>query len=134
MSFRWYAWVTALLLGGATGCQCSVLTHYYSDAIDDLTDHELEMDALYRPQWDLNRIGKPDWCQSAWNRFWCRCHGCADCTHSTVEQAVHDEEQSEDVVQPQPDHENVIDDNEVPYEQDPTLIPPDINEQPLPVP
>ncbi|MFN0198091.1 MAG: hypothetical protein ACKVT0_15195 [Planctomycetaceae bacterium] len=134
MSFRRYAWVTALLIGGATGCQCSVLTHYYSDAIDDISDHELEMDALYRPQWDLNRIGKPDWCQSAWNRFWCRCHGCDECTQSSVEQAVYHEDEFEKTEQPHDDSEDVIEAQEIPYEQDPTLIPPEVNDPSPPAP
>ncbi|MDA0832115.1 MAG: hypothetical protein O2955_08290 [Planctomycetota bacterium] len=84
-------WAAALLFWGLAGCQCSMLTRYYADAIDDMTDRDLEMDCFYRPTWDLNRIGKPDWCQSAFNRFWCRCNGCnRNCNTDCVDLSTDD--------------------------------------------
>ncbi|MEX1232893.1 MAG: hypothetical protein WEB58_21780 [Planctomycetaceae bacterium] len=89
-----FKWAAALLLWGLTGCQCSVLTRYYADAVDDVSDYDLEMDAFYRPTWDLNRIGKPDWCQSAFNRFWCRCHGCdAYCDYHSLDHSTYYDEE-----------------------------------------
>jgi len=38
---------------------------------------------------DLTRIGKPDWCRSRFNRWWCKC--CSDCRpHYISEEPVTD--------------------------------------------
>lgn len=64
-----------------SGCQCSPLTAKYADVIDDINDHPFQMDPLYVPTLDVNRIGRPDWCQSRLNRLWCSfgCRNCCSC-------------------------------------------------------
>lgn len=56
----------------AVGCQCSPLFEPYAGLIDGVSDIDPTLDPLYHPAWDLNRIGKPDWCTSPVNRFLCR--------------------------------------------------------------
>ena len=46
----------------AAGCQCSPLLNRYADCIDDINDRAHYVDRCYRPQYDLTRIGKADWC------------------------------------------------------------------------
>ncbi|MCA9006131.1 MAG: hypothetical protein KDA70_12740 [Planctomycetaceae bacterium] len=60
-----------------SGCQCFRASNVYYNLIDDISDTQLYADRFYRPTWDLTRIGKPDWCQSRFNRWWCKC--CDDC-------------------------------------------------------
>ena len=57
----------------SSGCQCFQASNRYYDLIDDVSDSEIYVDRFYRPTWDLTRIGKPDWCQSRINRWWCKC-------------------------------------------------------------
>lgn len=65
------------LLLGSSGCQCFKASNLYYNLIDDISDTQIYADRLYRPTWDLTRIGKPDWCSSRINRWWCKC--CNDC-------------------------------------------------------
>jgi len=44
------------------------MTDCYGDLIDDVSDHNLEVDCLYCPAYDLTRIGFPDWCECPFNR------------------------------------------------------------------
>ena len=67
-----FAILAAVVMSGwLTGCQCCSLGDKYAGLIDDVSDHEVELDCLYRPQLDLNRIGKPDWRCSRLNRALC---------------------------------------------------------------
>jgi len=59
-----------------TGCQCCRLSEPYADLIDDISDRPVTLDALYNPELDLQRIGKPDWCRSRLNRWLCRGRDC----------------------------------------------------------
>lgn len=73
--------VLALFSLALTGCQCCSWTESYCDAIDDFSDnHKICLDEYYDATCDLNRIGKPDWCQSETNRELCglAC-GCGKC-------------------------------------------------------
>jgi hypothetical protein len=60
------AWLVA---GG--GCQCCHVFEPYADVIDHVSDHEHSLECLYHPAFDLNRIGKPDWCTCPLNRLLC---------------------------------------------------------------
>lgn len=92
-----FTWVAALWLASLAGCQCSPLTRNYANFIDDVSECDLAMDAFYRPTWDLNRIGKPDWCQSAFNRWWCRCDGCDQyCSYNSLDDPMDVEEYDAD--------------------------------------
>ncbi|GAB4145260.1 MAG: hypothetical protein Tsb009_17340 [Planctomycetaceae bacterium] len=89
------------VLGGSLGCQCCKWTERYADLVDDVSDRKPNLDRFYRPEWDLNRIGKPDWCRSKWNRWWCgeaccadsSCGHCSHCIHES--QSVHEETTSQ---------------------------------------
>lgn len=61
----------------SSGCQCFNSSNLYYNLIDDISDTQIYADRFYRPTWDLTRIGKPDWCASRFNRWWCKC--CNDC-------------------------------------------------------
>lgn len=56
---------------GASGCQCCALFDCYADVIDHVSESSPRFDCLYHPSLDLNRIGKPDWCQCPVNRLLC---------------------------------------------------------------
>lgn len=60
-------------LAGMSGCQCCALTEHYACLIDCISDHEHAMERFYHPEWDLNRIGRPDWCRCRLNRALCPC-------------------------------------------------------------
>ena len=62
---------TAIAVAGA-GCQCSPLLRPSGDLIDDISDHPPRAEWLYSAGWDLNRIGKPDWCAKSPFRGLCR--------------------------------------------------------------
>lgn len=68
--------LTQLIIVGS-GCQCFKASNLYYNLIDDVSDTQIYADRFYRPTWDLTRIGKPDWCSSRFNRWWCKC--CNDC-------------------------------------------------------
>lgn len=74
MTGRWQqACIGLLVVAGACGCQCWCVYEPYADAVDCIADHEHHLDPLYRPWYDLTRIGRPDWCQCGLNRALCRC-------------------------------------------------------------
>lgn len=58
---------------GLSGCQCCALTEHYACLIDWISDHERAEEISYHPGWDLNRIGRPDWCTCRVNRLLCPC-------------------------------------------------------------
>lgn len=60
-----------IVITAAAGCQCIGLTEKYQDKIDRIANHEPHLDRFYKPTWDVSRIGRPDWCQSPINRWWC---------------------------------------------------------------
>ena len=60
-------------LAGQSGCQCCALTNHYACLIDRISDHEHTKERFYHPELDLNRIGRPDWCQCRVNRVLCGC-------------------------------------------------------------
>lgn len=60
-------------LAGLSGCQCCPLTENYACLIDWISDHERDEEKSYHPGWDLNRIGRPDWCCCRLNRRLCPC-------------------------------------------------------------
>jgi hypothetical protein len=68
--------LSAIVAGLLTGCQCCSLSEPYADLIDNVSDQKLTLDALYNPELDLQRIGKPDWCRSPLNRWLCRGRDC----------------------------------------------------------
>jgi len=59
----------AVLFLGTAGCQCCSWTEHSQDTIDHIADHQPHLDRFYHPEWDLTRIGYPDWCQSSFNRW-----------------------------------------------------------------
>jgi hypothetical protein len=61
----------------SSGCQCFKASNLYYNLIDDVSDTQVYADRFYYPTLDLTRIGKPDWCRSPINRWWCKC--CNDC-------------------------------------------------------
>jgi hypothetical protein len=61
------------LAASLSGCQCCALTEHYACLIDCISDHEHAMERFYHPGWDLNRIGRPDWCRCPINRHLCPC-------------------------------------------------------------
>jgi hypothetical protein len=65
------------VLASASGCLCRWKTDCYGDLIDDISDHDLELDCLYCPALDLTRIGFPDWCECPVNRA-LDCQRCAE--------------------------------------------------------
>jgi len=72
-------WICLLSLAG---CQCFRVTHWYGNAIDDISDSKLEWDALYVPGLDISRVGMPDWQEFGINRFLCPCRNgrcCRNC-------------------------------------------------------
>lgn len=76
---RWIAIAaicTATLGSGCAVCRCK--TECCADVVDDISDHECELDCLYCPSLDVSRIGKPDWCQcpinACLNRSQCACN------------------------------------------------------------
>ena len=54
------------------GCQCCSHTDRYSNKLDDIADHEPNLDRFYHAEFDLQRIGKADWCRNRLNRTLCR--------------------------------------------------------------
>lgn len=80
----------SLLLVSLSGCQCCGLFNRYADAIDCISDHEHHFERFYCPCWDLNRIGRPDWCSCRPNRILCRC-ACERCRPLPCEHAVYQE-------------------------------------------
>jgi hypothetical protein len=76
------------MLGVLAGCQCTPGTERLGDAVDHVGDRAIHLDALYRPDWDLNRIGHSDWCESRFNQLWCR-RGCCRRCESIVLGAEH---------------------------------------------
>ncbi len=65
--------IAVMLLGvsvGVSGCQLCGITERYQDVIDHIADRSPHLDRWYHPQWDVSRIGQPDWYQSAWNQHW----------------------------------------------------------------
>ena len=75
------AFILALFMVALAGCQCCRCSNIYSNVIDSSSDclTSLDVDCLYKPTLDLNRIGKPDWCESCVNRLWCRTGCCKSC-------------------------------------------------------
>ena len=68
------AWMLCgVFLINLAGCQCCRLTEHYAGLIDCISDHEHHYEVLYCPGWDLNRIGRGDWCSYRHNRLFCRC-------------------------------------------------------------
>jgi hypothetical protein len=74
-AMRSTAFMMVLLAGlaGLSGCQCCALTEHYACLIDWASDHERAEEISYHPGWDLNRIGRPDWCRCRLNRALCPC-------------------------------------------------------------
>lgn len=70
---RFAGTLLGLMLLGLTGCQCCALTEHYASAVDCISDHEHHFERFYHPGWDLNRIGRSDWCSYPKNRLCCRC-------------------------------------------------------------
>jgi hypothetical protein len=70
-----------LAVATASGCQCHPALDCYADCIDDVSDHEWELDHLYCPCCDLTRIGMPDWCACKINRCLWGTHCCEDCIY-----------------------------------------------------
>lgn len=68
-----------VMLLSAVGCQCCGVTERYCDLVDDVSDCKPNLDRFYRAEFDLNRIGKPDWCQSRINRAICPCSCQSQC-------------------------------------------------------
>jgi hypothetical protein len=66
----------------SSGCRCGWLDNASGDLIDTLTERRLTWDCLYKPELDLSRIGKPDWCRSPLNRLLCRDKCCGTCGNS----------------------------------------------------
>lgn len=72
-------WIAAALCAAAfasTGCEvCRWKQDCWADVIDDVSDHECELDCLYCPELDISRMGKPDWCQCPINAWldWRQC-------------------------------------------------------------
>ena len=66
----------------STGCRCGSLDNASGDLIDILTERRLSLEFLYKPELDLTRIGKPDWCRSPLNRLLCRDQCCGSCGNS----------------------------------------------------
>jgi hypothetical protein len=56
-----------------SGCQCCAVTEHYASLIDCISDQEHAMERFYHPCWDLNRIGRSDWCSCPINRHLCPC-------------------------------------------------------------
>jgi hypothetical protein len=61
MSAR-FALLGLILASSLTGCRCCSLLNPYANAIDDISDTHVYFDHWYKPQWDISRAGKPDWC------------------------------------------------------------------------
>jgi hypothetical protein len=76
-----------VLLPGLTGCQCCCLFEPYASLVDCISDHEHHFERYYSSGWDLNRIGREDWCQYPEHRFWCPC-ACARCRPAPCEYLV----------------------------------------------
>lgn len=57
--------VAVLLAVSSAGCQCCRLTERYQDCVDHVCDIECNAQVLYRPWYDLTRIGRIDspWCR-----------------------------------------------------------------------
>ncbi len=70
------AWLLLLTLCLSSGCFCSPARWCYHDTIDDISDHKVCLDHLYRPGLDISRAGMPDWCQSRFNRRHAPCRCC----------------------------------------------------------
>lgn len=75
------------LLLGLSGCQCCTLFDHYAAWVDCVADDEHHFERIYVPAWDLNRIGRPDWCQCRLNRAFCRC-ACDRCKPAPCEYVV----------------------------------------------
>lgn len=101
----------------SSGCQCFQASNRYYNLIDDVSDSEVYVDRFYRPTWDLTRIGKPDWCQSRFNRWWCKC--CDNCgPHYISDQPIVDYSMQQD--QSYEAQENLY-----PLPEPSTFVPPD---------
>ena len=74
-------------LATLAGCQCCCLTERYASFVDHVADHEHCFEVLYSPCWDLNRIGRSDWCSCRMNRVFCRC-ACDRCRPAHCEFCV----------------------------------------------
>jgi len=66
----------------SSGCRCGYLNDASGDFIDTITEPRLSLDRWYRPELDLTRIGKPDWCRSPFNRLLCRDKCSGSCGNS----------------------------------------------------
>ncbi|QDV53613.1 hypothetical protein [Gimesia fumaroli] len=101
----------------SSGCQCFKASNLYYNLIDDVSDTQIYADRFYRPTWDLTRIGKPDWCQSRFNRWWCKC--CSDCRPHYISAAPITDYSSQ--------HETHSDDHDdlIPLPEPSTFVPPD---------
>lgn len=66
----------------SSGCRCGCLENTSGNLIDTLTERKISLDCLYRPELDLTRIGKPDWCRSPLNRLLCRDKCSGSCGNS----------------------------------------------------
>lgn len=53
----------------SAGCQYCHVTESWQDHVDHFVDCEPCLDHLYHPEWDVSRIGQPDWCRCRWNRL-----------------------------------------------------------------
>ncbi len=53
--------LAALLACSNTGCQCCAWSERYMDCVDRISDHEGNAQVLYRPWYDLTRIGRVNW-------------------------------------------------------------------------
>lgn len=101
----------------SSGCQCFKSSNLYYNLIDDVSDSEVYVDRFYRPTLDLTRIGKPDWCQSRFNRWWCKCckeYGPVYVSDQQGTDYSHQQDQSNDV------YEDLI-----PLPEPSTFVPPD---------
>lgn len=96
--------ILSVLMVVGSGCQCSNVRDRYGDVVDDVTDVDLNMEWAYKPKWDLNLVGRPEWCSSRLNRLicpkcWKKCQGCEQCQGEAgcVEQAYLTEEMTGDL-------------------------------------
>jgi hypothetical protein len=75
----WLGLFALIAVAAHSGCQCCPALDCYAGVIDDISDHECELDPLYCPCFDLTRIGKPDWCECCINRVLWGTHCCEEC-------------------------------------------------------
>ena len=103
----------------SSGCQCFKASNRYYNLIDDVSDTQIYADRFYRPTWDLTRIGKPDWCQSRFNRWWCNC--CSDCRPHYISATPITDYSS----QHEQNHHSEAHDDLIPLPEPSTFVPPD---------